>query len=1171
MLRHGLLHIVAMASVLAVAGAARGQEAKQGQTGEQKEKLLERDKYGKEALALEGTGKIAEAIAAAEKMLALERSIFGNVHEEVAGSLTLLGRLHERQEDFGSAVTVRKEALEVWIKLRGNEAWQVTDARLEVEQTETLANLGAKAREELRRADGQMNQAAALFQAGKYQQGAELAEKALATRAGLLGEKNRLVADCADWAGSLWDRAGNLKKARPFYERALTIYKKALGDNHPHTATSLNNLGAFLERQGDYAAARPYLVQALAIRKRVLGDNHPETARSLDSMGVLLQSQGDYAAARASYEQALAIYKKVFGENHSETATALNNLGSVLQNQGDHAAARIHYEQALAIYKKVLGDNHPHTAASLLNLGNLLSNQGEYAAARYNYEQALAVYKSVLGDTHPATATCLSNLGGLLQNQGDYAAARIYYEQALAICKKALGNNHPDTARSHNNLGLLLSNQGDHASARSHFEEALAICKKVLGDNHRYTAATLSCLGVSQLSQGDFAAARPHLEEALAICKNVLGASHPDTASAFNNLGALLKRQGDYEAARAHYDQALAIYKKVLGHNHPATASALNNLGALLECQGDDAAARSNFEQALAIQHKSLDMAATALSERQQLAMNETLRGYLDRWLSLPPKSGLADAGFYEPALAWKGSVSLRQQQLRLLRQEPGLAGVASELQAVTARLATLASTRPDPTKADEQRRLLVELTSKKEDLEVDLARRSVTFRRGQQVMEVNAEKLRTCLPADAALIDFLEYAHSEPDAQNKGKFLYTRKLTAFVVRKEQPIVRVDLGPVEAIRQAVEAWRQGALARSSFQGKDQRGQEMRRLLWQPLEKHLGGASTVLIAPDGAVAMVPFAALPGKQPGKFLLEEISVAVVPLPRLVPSLLQEQLSVPGSETMLLVGDVDYGAAAGKSESVAGRSAVRAGKGRFNFGPLEGTRGEILAVRDSFETRFATGKVTMLRQAAATEAAFRQLAPQSRWLHLATHGFFMLPEMKPAQSMARGDGLDLFGSKDVVGFHPGLLSGLALAGANREPAPGEDDGILTALECAELDLRRTELVVLSACETGLGKVAGGEGILGLQRGFQLAGARTTVTSLWKVDDNATRLLMEKFYENLWKHKLPKAEALRQAQLTMLREGPKRGVVRVDEGGAMPAVSPPYYWAAFVLSGDWR
>jgi CHAT domain-containing protein len=252
--------------------------------------------------------------------------------------------------------------------------------------------------------------------------------------------------------------------------------------------------------------------------------------------------------------------------------------------------------------------------------------------------------------------------------------------------------------------------------------------------------------------------------------------------------------------------------------------------------------------------------------------------------------------------------------------------------------------------------------------------------------------------------------------------------------------------------------------------------------------------------------------------------------------------------------------------------------------YGRLQATRGEVLAVRDSFEVRFPEGKVRILRGSQATEAAVREQAPQHRYLHFATHGFFAPAELKSALAAEpagseRSREVDFFGRLGVSGFHPGLLSGIVLAGANRSAQPDQDDGILTALEVTELDLGGVELAVLSACESGLGQVAGGEGLLGLQRAFQVAGAKSVMASLWKVDDEWTRRLMERFYEHLWQKKMSKLEALRQAQLWMLREGPQRGSGAqrpVDPNklkAAQPdqARRPPLFWASFVLSGDWR
>jgi CHAT domain-containing protein len=193
-----------------------------------------------------------------------------------------------------------------------------------------------------------------------------------------------------------------------------------------------------------------------------------------------------------------------------------------------------------------------------------------------------------------------------------------------------------------------------------------------------------------------------------------------------------------------------------------------------------------------------------------------------------------------------------------------------------------------------------------------------------------------------------------------------------------------------------------------------------------------------------------------------------------------------------------------------------------------------------------------------------------------LATHGFFAPPEIKSALAASeRAPGRSgLESIQHVEGADPALLSGIALAGASRQAKQGEDDGILTALEISEMDLSHVKLAVLSACETGLGETAGGEGVLGLQRAFQVAGTKSVLTSLWRVDDDQTRQLMERFYANLWDKKKPmsKAQALREAQLWMLSEKSGRGLLRGDRKDTSKSSRPlPKYWASFVLSGDWR
>ena len=958
---------------------------------------------------------------------------------------------------------------------KAEETWQARDAQLSRQHDEKLAGMTAAQRNEALDARQALLKAIGCNRPGKYQEGAELAEKTLAVYLRVWGEEERETILCVNWAGLLWKKANQPGKAQPYYERTLALKRKVLGEEHPDTANAWDSLGFFLRVQGNFADARAKYEQALRIRQKTLGAHDPDTAKSLASLASLLDLQGDLVGARQLYEKALAIRKKALGEEDPATAESLSDLGIVLQHQGDFERARQLHEQALAIRRKAKGSDDAEAAVALNNLGMLAHAQGNLAAAQNYYEEALDFQKKQLDEKHPFVVVTLSNLGGLLRARGDWAEAKTRYEQSLAIDRKVLGANHPHTATSLRNLGLLLQAQGKFDEAKTYLEQALAIDQKTLGERH------------------------------------------PQTAASWNGLGDLLHHQGHDEAAARHYLQALAIQRGVL------------------------------------------DLAAMALSERQQLAMNRAARFYLDDLLSLPPTAGLSAERLYGQVLSWKGTVSLRQRQLRQLRRNADLAPLAAELQRVAQQLANRSFAAP--TSPVEAPAGLAEWIARKEELEVALSQKSETFRKEQHSLAMTPAQLQASLPVGTVLIDFLDYRHARPDPLRKGQSIQERRITAFVIEHDRPVVRIDLGPTVPIEAAVDAWRTSILRKQTgSRDAADSGLAVRRLIWQPIEKHLQGHSTVLLSPDGVLTRLPFAAIPGKEKD-FLLEEWTLAIVPLPQLLLTAASRAAPSAAPESLLLIGDVDYNF---RTEKETSRSAVAA----TQWQPLEATRGEVLAVRDSFEARFRKGKATTLRQEEATEAAFRREAGRHRWLHLATHGFFAPPEMRSALALAT-PGTNRFGPEGLAGFHPGLLSGLIFAGANH-PAPiGGDDGILTALEVSELDLADVEMIVLSACETGLGRAAGGEGLLGLQRSFQIAGARNVVATLWSVDDATTRLFMERFYENLWKRQMPRAEALRQAQLYILREGPRRGIVRLDAAAAAPRFAPPYYWAAFALSCD--
>ena len=433
-----------------------------------------------------------------------------------------------------------------------------------------------------------------------------------------------------------------------------------------------------------------------------------------------------------------------------------------------------------------------------------------------------------------------------------------------------------------------------------------------------------------------------------------------------------------------------------------------------------------------------------------------------------------------------------------------------------------------------------------------------------------------------------LEYTHFSPPPERKGKLKFERRLIAYVVRPDRPIARVELGPLAPIRAAIDAWRP-ILRREKPAPQDEPGgpaARLRRLVWSPLEEHLAGVATVLVSPDGALGLVPLEALPGKAAGSYLIEDYTIALVPVPRMFgvdeavaaesPKPATAQAEAP---SLLLVGDVDYGGDPGvASTQVASRSAAVGT--RAGFSPTSE------AVRHRRRDRVESGVIPSSASRSVPEPGCSLLRGEhghrggvaGGGLDVSLSCTWPRTAISPRRNSARRWGRVTqrrgWGrTSSALGESPGSIRGCSRAW--RWPAPtsgpprvGRDDGILTALEVAELDLAKVELAVLSACETGLGEVAGGEGLLGLQRAFQVAGARSVVASLWKVPDIQTQNLMARFYENLWRKGLPPRAALRAAQLEMLREGYQRGLVPIDEERKTERV-PPFYWAAFVLSTD--
>ncbi len=903
-----------------------------------------------------------------------------------------------------------------------------------------------------------------------------------------------------------------------------------------------------------------------------------------------LKKEQKYAAALQSLEQCYRIERALYGAEHPEVADRLMNIGGTADTQGDYSAARKSYEEALAVYRKVLGNEHKSTAQALNSLGILARRQSDYPAARKHFDDALAIQRKVLGNEHASTATTLNNLGVLARHQGDFPAARKCFEEALAVNRKVLGNEHSNTATTLNSLGLLARQQGDYPAARKSLEEALAIYRKVLGDEHTFTADALNNLGLLAKKQREYPTARKNYEAALAVYRKVLGNEHPNTATALNNLGQLAQAQGDHRAAWNYYDEALRINRRTFGKDHPNTTMSLYALAYLAVLEGDDDVAQRNFDDIRRIQRRYTRYLLPALSAAEQLLYLEN--NYRNDWhqslsygLRQPDNATLASL-----STAWLvngkavGEESLAVREL-LARDtaNPQLAPLVKELQAVRQRLGSQSLAAVKPEQADAHQATLTALSAR----EYKLAQQLADFT-GEAFVEVDwieTGKFRRSLPANSLYIDLVRMSISNFGSKTKSD--PSAHYVAWIVppHGEGNVQIHDLGNAERIDAAIEKVRaelanagekesplrqDGEAAAHAQAQKDL--QAVADLVLKPFLPQLKNKKQLILSPDGALWLLPWAALPVSK-DKCLLEQCSIRYVTSGRdLVKGKSTDKL---GTSAPAIVVNPDYdllGSAAKAAikaispqtkfdENETRGAASRSSLPRVTALPFTSLEGQ--AAKPSLE-QLAKSKPVFYEQEKALEAVVKKLQ-RPKHLLLSTHGFFLAD-----QEVNRGDKPDSPENNDTNVTSPPALTkdgkpvenpllrcGLLFAGCNAPRTPGLDDGILTGMEIVGMDLRGTELVVLSACETGIGKVRNGEGVAGLRQAFQLAGAQSVVSTLWQVPDRDSAIIMQDFFTNLAAGQ-SKADALRNAQL-------KRIAARKEKSGA----AHPFFWAAWTVTGE--
>lgn len=866
-----------------------------------------------------------------------------------------------------------------------------------------------------------------------------------------------------------------------------------------------------------------------------LAQNEAQQLR--DIMQRLDALQQRYQAAVSELE---VIRKTPFG-GESRNVIALTNQIEQLQKQGNYGAAVAPSQELVAIAERVLGSNHPTVAATLNNLAVTYKELGNFSEAIPLYQRSLAIREQALGATHPDVATSLNNLANLYTDQGNYGEALPLYQRALAIREQALGKNHPDVGLSVHNLAVMYHLQGSLTTALPLYQRSLGLLEPALGQEHPLVATVLNNLAELYRAQGKYGAALPLYERSLAIREKGLGTDHPDVATSLNNLAELYRVQGNYGAALPLYQRSIALRQRTLGGDHPYVALSLANLAKAYWAQGA-------LNEALTALNRALDIEEVNLSRNLVVGSEEYKRNYLATFQDSTNTaiSFHLQGNPQNPAVANLGLTTILRRKGRLLDV---LAATASrlrnqldalgrrqldELIRVRTQIAGLTFVRDRPPPPGQ----ISQLEQRAKQLEAQLASQNANFR--LEVTPVTLSAVQQAIPANAVLLEFMEYVPYNP----KTNHWQAPRYALYALKNSGALQWRDLGTVADLNTVIKAARQrmadprlpATVTKPFLRAAYER-------LLAPLESFLAGGTHLLVAPDGQLNTLPFEALVDRQ-DRYLVQSYTITLLTSGR---DLLRLQQRSKSANPPLVVGNPTFSqgsgrAVAGSQRGVNPRSLdLRS----LTFTELPGTATEV----KTLSTLLPQAQV--LTGSKATETAIKE-TPRPRILHLATHGFFL--ESPPVSPQVLQNARGLNANVPLGGENPLLRSGLALAGFNQRRS-GVDDGVLTAFEVTGLNLDGTELVVMSACDTGRGDILNGDGVYGLRRAFTLAGSRTQVSSLWKVDDTTTQQLMVAFYRNLAAGK-GRSEALRQAQLQLMQD-PKKQI--------------PYFWAAFVSSGEWR
>lgn len=980
----------------------------------------------------------------------------------------------------------------------------------------------------------------------------------------------------------LYTDKSDYDRAHPLYERALKIRETALGPDHTYVASVLLRLFDLYKRNRDHSRSESLLRRALKIFETKLGPDDRMVGVVLRELAWRYVFNEDYAQAEPLFRRALQIRVRLYGPEHPSVAALLSGLAVSYTERGEHDRAEPLLQRALLIFAANPGSDDYEMALALSDLATLYVDRRDFARAEPAIQLSLNILEKKFGPSHLIVAASLMEFARPFKDAGDYDRAEPLIQRALMIRERKLGPDHVDVAEALGTLGMLYMFKGEPARAEPLFRREMNIYEKKLGPDDLKVGHALGGLALSIAEIGKHDEAKILYQRALRIYERVLGPDDRHVGSFLNNYAILYLYEGDYIQSEILFQRALKIFETKLGTTHHDVATPLSYLARVYEAKGEITQAVSHLKRAEDILEDSFaPVLATGSEKHKQLRLGQaalSTNHVISFHLHSAPRSAEAARLALTTILRRKGrTLDVMTEQTGALRHSlnPQDSALLSKLAAVRSQRASLALNRKDQSDALSVVTEINRLDAERDQLEGAMSRRGAELL--QQAPPVTLERVQQAIPQGMALVELVSYRPFKRKGQKIADTLKGKQThyAAYVIRGEGEPSFVDLGEASVIERAIRQFRV-MLADPKSEDVKQSARALDDLVMRPVRKLLAETRTVLLSPDGELNLVPFAALVDEQ-GQYLVENYTFTYLTSGRdllrlnVLSRQRQPPLVVANPSFDFTVTNGDHNDA--ESERARGRRSLD-----FNIKSINALPG---TAQEAADIKHIMPDARVLIEREATEAALKQVTGP-RILHVATHGFFLKDQ--PTQTVVATRQLVTDEpSRIALGENPLLRSGLLLAGVKKRQSGAGEDGVLTALEVSSLDLWGTKLVILSACETGIGDVKNGEGVYGLRRALVLAGSETQMMSLWKVSDAGTRDLMVAYYTRLQRGE-SRTEALRQVQLAMLKNkllpspgttsGKQKGKRETGEIGAETSAKDyrhPYYWASFIPSGDWR